>query len=646
MLDQRRSSVVACVLGLLSVIADAGQIRPVSIDSEPNLFVWTDTCNVYVLREGDSAILIDLGDGGVLDHLVEIGVKHVEWVLFTHHHREQCQGFARLQEWRPQVAAPEAERALFEEPTRFRKAKPTLGDAYTVHGASHVRPPIEPIRLDRMFKDGDVFAWKGRQFRCLDTRGNSPGGMSYLLQAGDRWIAFSGDVMLDGARMHTWFDTEWDYGFAKGLYELISSVSMLQSLRPAQLLPSHGEIISAPETQLQEYQRKLRRLAELYVRGYAINTFNAADQDIVSTPTSIPHIWKVTEHLYKFKKRDFWPNFGILIADNGHALVVDCGLIGTDLLERSLKSMQEQLGLKKIDVVLITHMHGDHFLDVPYLRDKWGAQVWTLKDVAEKCEHPERYDYAAMIPAYQAGFDALHIDRAFERGERFEWEGYKFAVDWMPGQTEFGCCIHGMIDGKHVAFTGDNLFGNSSNPGETGHEAVVARNSAIFEEGYIYGADYLQKLQPDLIVAGHSYVIDRPKGMIERFAAWAREIRDTYQRLSAEKDYRYMFDPYWVRAEPYRVSVRAGQQTDVTLHVRNFLPQSQSHRIQASAARDIEVQPAVLEGSVESQSSGHFQLRLNTAPNLKPGVYIIAFDATLDGKRYGQWFDMTLSIEP
>ena len=646
MLDQRRSSVVACVLGLLSVIADAGQIRPVSIDSEPNLFVWTDTCNVYVLREGDSAILIDLGDGGVLDHLVEIGVKHVEWVLFTHHHREQCQGFARLQEWRPQVAAPEAERALFEEPTRFRKAKPTLGDAYTVHGASHVRPPIEPIRLDRMFKDGDVFAWKGRQFRCLDTRGNSPGGMSYLLQAGDRWIAFSGDVMLDGARIHTWFDTEWDYGFAKGLYELIGSASMLQSFRPAQLLPSHGEIISAPETQLQEYQRKLRRLAELYVRGYAINTFNAADQDIVSTPTSIPHIWKVTEHLYKFKKRDFWPNFGILIADNGHALVVDCGLIGTDLLERSLKSMQEQLGLKKIDVVLITHMHGDHFLDVPYLRDKWGAQVWTLKDVAEKCEHPERYDYAAMIPAYQAGFDALHIDRAFERGERFEWEGYKFAVDWMPGQTEFGCCIHGMIDGKHVAFTGDNLFGNSSNPGETGHEAVVARNSAIFEEGYIYGADYLQKLQPDLIVAGHSYVIDRPKGMIERFAAWAREIRDTYQRLSAEKDYRYMFDPYWVRAEPYRVSVRAGQQTDVTLHVHNFLPQSQSHRIQTSAAQGIDVTPAVLEGSVESQSSGHFQLRLNTAPNLKPGVYIIAFDATLDGKRYGQWFDMTLSIEP
>ena len=65
--------------------------------------------------------------------------------------------------------------------------------------------------------------------------------MSYLLKLDGRWVAFSGDVMLDGAKMHTWFDTEWDYGFAKGLYELISSVSLLQSYEPAYLLPSHGQ---------------------------------------------------------------------------------------------------------------------------------------------------------------------------------------------------------------------------------------------------------------------------------------------------------------------------------------------------------------------------------------------------------------------
>src|SRR4051812_34900098 len=78
----------------------------------PDLLSWTDTCNVYVLRDGDAALLIDLGDGSVLDHLRDIGVTRVEWVLFTHHHREQCQGAAKLGPWRERgtkLAAPDAE---------------------------------------------------------------------------------------------------------------------------------------------------------------------------------------------------------------------------------------------------------------------------------------------------------------------------------------------------------------------------------------------------------------------------------------------------------------------------------------------------------------------------------------------------------
>jgi glyoxylase-like metal-dependent hydrolase (beta-lactamase superfamily II) len=645
MLDRLKLLLVAGVLCVCSLVMAEARLRPVPIDSESNLFIWTDTCNTYVLRDGDAALLIDLGDGSVLDHLGEIGVRRVEWVLFTHHHREQCQGAAKLAAWKPQLAAPEIERALFEEPTRFRRAKPTLGDAYTVHGASHVRPPMEPIRLNRTFKDLDVFTWRGREFRCLDTKGNSPGGMSYLCKVDGRWAAFSGDVMLDGARMHTWFDTEWDYGFAKGLYELISSVSLLQSYEPAYLLPAHGGVIDHAAAQLQEYQGKLRKLAKLYVRGYEINTFGAADQDTVSKPTSIPDLWQVTPHLYKFKRKDFWPNFGILIADSGHALIFDCGLIGRDLLARSLAAMQEQLGLKKIDAVLITHMHGDHFLDVPYLRGKWGTQVWTLKDVAVVCEHPERYDYAAMIPAYQAGFDSLPIDRVFQRGERCEWEGHALTVDWMPGQTEFGCCIHGQIDGRHIAFTGDNLFGDPSDPQQNGHEAVVARNSAIFEEGYLYGAEYLRRLQPDLIVAGHSWVMDRPQPMVERFAAWAHAIRDAYVSLSAEEDYRYMFDPYWVRAEPYRVFIKAGQTADVTLHVRNFLARPQTHCIQVEPPHGVRVEPALFEETLGPQSSGQFRLKIHSTSELKPGVHIVAFDVTRDGKRCGSWFDMIVCVE-
>jgi hypothetical protein len=44
----------------------APQFAPVDSDLSPDLFVWTATRNVRVLRDGDAALLIDLDDGNVL----------------------------------------------------------------------------------------------------------------------------------------------------------------------------------------------------------------------------------------------------------------------------------------------------------------------------------------------------------------------------------------------------------------------------------------------------------------------------------------------------------------------------------------------------------------------------------------------------
>ena len=54
-----------------------------------------DTCNVYVLRSGREATLIDFGSGAVLDRLPELGVDRITDVLVTHHHRDQVQGLRR-----------------------------------------------------------------------------------------------------------------------------------------------------------------------------------------------------------------------------------------------------------------------------------------------------------------------------------------------------------------------------------------------------------------------------------------------------------------------------------------------------------------------------------------------------------------------
>ena len=79
---RNRTQFLLAAWASLSLSAVAAELTPVGPNFATDLFLWTDTCNVYVVRDGEAALLIDLGDGSVLDHLKDIGVKRVEWVLF------------------------------------------------------------------------------------------------------------------------------------------------------------------------------------------------------------------------------------------------------------------------------------------------------------------------------------------------------------------------------------------------------------------------------------------------------------------------------------------------------------------------------------------------------------------------------------
>jgi glyoxylase-like metal-dependent hydrolase (beta-lactamase superfamily II) len=622
------------ILSLLLALQQFSQPDP---QGRPDLYLWTDTCNVWVLKDGDRALLVDLGDGSVLDRLKDIGVAGVDWVLLTHHHREQLQGARKLPP-DVRVAAPEAERELLENPMKFRRMDVRLNNPFTIHGSSYVRPPLDPVRVDRAFKRMDTFEWRGREFWCLDTRGPSPGHMSYLLRHGGRWIAFSGDVVLDGATMHTWHDSEWDYGFGAGLHAHTDAAGLLANFDPVLLAPSHGPAMRDGKRRLETLREKLRALAKLYVRGYDVHAGSGAWQDKISVPTAVPHLWRTLPHLYKFRGPNFYPNFCMVLADSGRALLVDAGLFDEKFLDESIRLMKERLGLKSIDVMIPTHMHGDHFLQGPWLRKHHGTKLWALDRMAPMCERPDDFDYAAPVQAYGHKLDGepvrgVTFDRLFKDGESFEWEGFTFTIDWMPGQTEFALAVRGVIDGRKVIFTGDNLFADPDDPAHDGHEAVVAHNSSILEEGYIYGADYLKRHAPDLLMGGHSYVMDKPAGLIERYGTWARAMRDAFVAVSSEKDYRLWYDPFWVRAEPYRVRVKAGESVEVQVHVRRF--SDEPIRVTPRAGKGLEVDGVPRE-------NGSFPLKVK---GLERGVRLVGFDVTLGGRRYGERFDLIVQVE-
>ncbi len=73
---------------------------------------YRDTCNVYLLRDGRDAVLVDFGSGAVLDHLGAFGVDRVTDVLVTHHHRDQVQGLARAAAAGALIWVPPSEETL------------------------------------------------------------------------------------------------------------------------------------------------------------------------------------------------------------------------------------------------------------------------------------------------------------------------------------------------------------------------------------------------------------------------------------------------------------------------------------------------------------------------------------------------------
>src|SRR5690606_16131021 len=130
-----------------------------------------------------------------------------------------------------------------------------------------------------------------------------------------------------------------------------------------------------PRKQLREYASQLEGLQKLYLRGYDPEGGSVAYQDKVSKPTVVSNVWQVSPHLFKFKRPNFWPNFSMILSDNGRALISDCGLLDEEFLDEALDGMRQHFGLKAIDAIIVSHMHGDHFLEAPYIREKWGAEV-------------------------------------------------------------------------------------------------------------------------------------------------------------------------------------------------------------------------------------------------------------------------------
>jgi glyoxylase-like metal-dependent hydrolase (beta-lactamase superfamily II) len=174
-----------------------------------HLYVYEDYCLVYLLVDGEHAILVESGPAEVVDLLPELGIRQVDWVLHTHHHRDGCWGDRRLVEMGARLAVPEREAHLFEAVEDYWQHL-TVFDNYYIGSDSHSLTTNVPVST--RLTDYGTFTWRQYVFQVVPTPGHTQGSISLLTEVDGLMVAFTGDLVASAGRLWQVHALQWQYG--------------------------------------------------------------------------------------------------------------------------------------------------------------------------------------------------------------------------------------------------------------------------------------------------------------------------------------------------------------------------------------------------------------------------------------------------
>ena len=615
-----------------------------------HLYQLTDTCNVYLIADGDRGLLIDAGSGAILDHLSETGVRRIEWVLHTHHHRDQCAGTPRIREHGAKVAAPEYERHLFEQAELFWQTRRTF-DNYNDRNTFFTVG--ENIPVDAPLEDYETFTWGPYEFFVLPAKGHTLGSSALIVEIDGRTVAFTGDLMAAGGKLYQLHAMEYMYAVMEGLLFTIQSIQALRTRNIDTCYPSHGEPITKVAADIDRLERRTMDCIKLG-RGIRAggNLCTSAETAYLPESRFIP----LSRHL-------LWggdwtcSNFYVILSESGKAMFVDYGHaffphmhIGADhdgmetmrFVVHHLDQLREDYGVTQFDLVVPTHIHDDHTCGIPHLQRHHGTKCWALEDVGQVIADPARW---ASTPCTFP--KPIRIDRRLKDGEKFQWEEYEFQIFFAPGQTEFHSVYAGMIDNRQVAFTGDNYFLHEVQVGDRvetrPHQTTVLRNS--FQLGmHRRCAEVMRKVNPELICPGHRDVLTCSKEDLDHYVDYIHRKEQAFRNIVGEPADHFI-DLFWARLLPYISVAEPGQRVEYRLLVRNNFERTVTYEARLQPPTGWEAQAEFTTLKLDAGGRGEIALAA-TAPPTPDGVRrLTTAEIRIDGQSQGPLVEALVTVQ-
>ena len=379
----------------------------------PSLYLYEDCANVYIVKRGSRALLINFGSGDVLKALGRIGVETVDRVLVTHHHRSAVQGLVD-DPHSLAVTVPRREAHFFEDAEGFwRGAKLYIN--YDLRSSWNT--PRAAVKIAGTAAGGDTIEWEGIAFRVLDTPGATDGAVSYSALIDGRQVVFTGDLIAGAGKVNNWFDLHWAYyGFTQGIDASDKSFERVRAEQPQWLLPAHGEPVRDAQAAMGENSR-------VYAVLRGMLPPNEAHRASRETRRILPHLFFVGGP--PCQSPGGMTSYCIL-SGTGKALFYDYGYVDLD----HILKFKRQYGIEHA-VVTFSHYHDDHIIRAYELMQAGDVEVWVLDKMADVFANPTRYRLPCLIPY------PIRPDRVIRDGERVAWEGYNLDFFHMPGRPSF-----------------------------------------------------------------------------------------------------------------------------------------------------------------------------------------------------------------
>jgi glyoxylase-like metal-dependent hydrolase (beta-lactamase superfamily II) len=484
----------------------------------PGLFRFEDTCNVYVLRDGDGALAVDFGGGKWLQHLPKLGVTRLERVLLTHAHDDQVAGLAARTDWPLAIHAPVGEDKYLDPARAGDYAGPPW---YEIGCPENYLPPRQRVAgVTYDLAAFTNFLWRGRKVSVIHTPGHGPNACSFVVEHEGKQVVFCGDAAHAGATVWQPFHLEWDHWTGTGALAAWEGVVRLAGLAAGLLCPAHGPVIcEQPRQVLRTLARRLMRLYE------AKGQISPGVPDHFPAPRrlmdggALPYL----PHLYQFGANGY-----LLVSETGAGLVVDPHLPDLPALEALLA----ELGGVRPTAMAVSHYHYDHCDAIPALRERYGAEAWLHPWIAGILQRPERA-FRPWLHDYP-----ITADHRWPEVGEWDWEEYRFRVAPWPGQTWWHCVFMAEVDGRRVLFGGDSFVPTSRWNGTGG---FCAYNHSRFGDGFVPSAELALDWRPEIVAGGHgNYYAFRPS-KFRKIIRWARRaeavVRDLCSSGDLDRDY-------------------------------------------------------------------------------------------------------------